>query len=747
MPIRSFILFFLFQITSAQEFSFVGEVYSNKQPLKGVSVILKGSKLGTITNSKGQFKLYFTNLKIPRLIFSHIGYKPIEIKIKPDNLNLGTIILESDERLDEVVVSGTLKPVSRLDSSIPVEVYARTFFKANPTASIFEALENINGIRPQLNCNVCNTGDIHINGQEGSYTMVLIDGLPIVSGLSTVYGLSGIPKSLIERVEVIKGPASTLYGSEAIGGVINLITRLPENTSKFSVDSFLSGWGEVNTDIGYKYNLTGSNSGLLGINYFNYSNPIDNNQDGFTDLTLQDRISIFNKLTFGKKLSIASRFVYEDRWGGQMNWSSEYRGGNGLYGESIYTSRFEIFGKYEFNSKFSFSFSFNDHNHNSFYGLTPFNADQSIGFGQFIWNENMKRHDILFGIAYRYTYYDDDTTATFNELTTLNSPTNTQLPGIFIQDEIKLNSKNNLLLGFRYDYNSTHGNIFTPRINYKTTNQDKSATFRLSLGSGYRVAQVFTEDHAALTGARDVVFLEDLDPERSWNINANFLKKLYFKQGAIIDFDVSIFYTQFSNKIIPDYDTDPNKIIYTNLYGESINQGASLNFNLLMQNGIRVNLGATYIDSFIDQNDLKKRPYLTEKFQGVWKVEKKWKSSNLSLDLTGSVIGPLLLPTLGPLDPRASYSPAFHIINIQLTKSWSNIFETYCGVKNLLDFTPSVESIARSFDPFDNEVSFDDEGNALSTQSNPFALTFDPSYVYASNQGVRFFFGLRWKLN
>ncbi len=747
MPIRSFILFFLFQITSAQEFSFVGEVYYDKQPLEGVSVILKGSKLGTITNSKGQFKLYFTNLKNPRLIFSHIGYKPIEVKIKSNNLNLGTIILESDDRLDEVVVSGTLKPVSRLDSSIPVEVYARTFFKANPTASIFEALENINGIRPQLNCNVCNTGDIHINGQEGSYTMVLVDGLPIVSGLSTVYGLSGIPKSLIERVEVIKGPASTLYGSEAIGGVINLITRLPESTSKFSVDSFLSGWGEVNTDIGYKYNLTGNNSGILGINYFNYSNPIDNNQDGFTDLTLQDRISIFNKLTFGKKLSIASRFVYEDRWGGQMNWSSEYRGVDSLYGESIYTSRFEIFGKYEFNSKFSFSFSFNDHNHNSFYGLTPFNADQSIGFGQFIWNENMKRHDILFGVAYRYTYYDDDTTATFNELTTLNSPTNTQLPGVFIQDEIKLNSKNNLLLGFRYDYNSTHGNIFTPRINYKTTNQDKSAIFRLSLGSGYRVAKVFTEDHAALTGARDIVFLEDLDPERSWNINANFLKKLYIKQGAIIDFDISIFYTQFSNKIIPDYDTDPNKIIYTNLYGESINQGVSVNLNLLMQNGIRVNLGATYIDSFIDQNDLKKRPYLTEKFQGVWKLEKKWKSSNLSLDITGSVIGPLLLPTLGPLDPRASYSPAFHIINIQLTKSWNNIFETYCGVKNLLDFTPSAESIARSFDPFDNGVSFDVEGNALSTQNNPFALTFDPSYVYASNQGVRFFFGLRWKLN
>ena len=747
MTIRLVFLFFIIQIASAQELSVKGKVFFNGQPLEGVSILLKSSNIGTITDFEGQFKLNIANLKNQKLIFSYIGYKPVIRKIDVGDLNLGIIVLESDETLDEVVISGTLKPVSKLDSPVPVEVYSQTFFKANPTASIFEALENINGIRPQLNCNVCNTGDIHINGQEGSYTMILIDGLPIVSGLSTVYGLSGIPQSLIERVEVIKGPASTLYGSEAIGGVINLITRLPENTSKLAVDSFLSGWGEINTDIGFKYRLSDKNSGLIGISYFNYSNPIDNNQDGFTDLTLQDRISIFNKLTFGKKLSIATRFVYEDRWGGQMNWSPEYRGGESIYGESIYTARFEIFGKYELNSEFSFSFSLNDHNQNSVYGSTSFNANQTIGFGQFVWNKNIKRHDILLGMAYRYTIYDDDTTATFNELSKLNQEKITHLPGIFIQDEIIFNSKNTLLLGLRYDYNSLHGNILTPRVNYKISNKDKSTTVRFSIGSGYRVAQVFTEDHAALTGARDVVFLEDIDPERSWNINGNFLKKLYLKQGAIVDFDFSIFHTQFSNKIIPDYDTDPNKIIYTNLNGNSIHQGASLNFNLLIQNGFRVNLGATYIDSYINKQKLRTTPYLTERFQGVWKIEKKWITSNLVLDITGTAIGPLKLPTLGILDPRSSYSTTFHILNFQLTKSWNNTFESYGGVKNLLDFTPPRDSIARSFDPFDNEVTFDTEGNAMSTKNNPFALTFDPSYVYASNQGIRFFFGLRWKLN
>ena len=244
------------QLVSAQDFFVRGKVYSEGQPLSSAFVYVKGSNTGVTTDINGQFSIYFSNIKNPKLLISYLGHKTQIKKIVSNTNDLGIIELELEDSLEEIVISGTLKPVSKLDSPVPVEVYNHTFFRANPTPSIFEALENVNGIRPQLNCNVCNTGDIHINGQEGSYTMVLIDGLPIVSGLSTVYGLSGIPQSLIERIEIVKGPASTLYGSEAIGGVINLITKLPENTSSFSIDSFLSGWGEINTDLGYKYALS-----------------------------------------------------------------------------------------------------------------------------------------------------------------------------------------------------------------------------------------------------------------------------------------------------------------------------------------------------------------------------------------------------------------------------------------------------------------------------------------------------------
>ena len=158
----------------------------------------------------------------------------------------------------------------------------------------------------------------------------------------------------------------------------------------------------------------------MGINYFIYSNPIDNNKDGFTDLTLQDRISIFNKFSLSNKFSIATRFVYEDRWGGQMGWLPIHRGTEILYGESIFTSRFEFFGKYQFSKNLSFQYSFNDHNQNAAYGKILLKAYQTIGFGQLVWNKKIAKHELLMGMAYRFTQYDDNTTATFNNFSTQN---------------------------------------------------------------------------------------------------------------------------------------------------------------------------------------------------------------------------------------------------------------------------------------------------------------------------------------
>ena len=757
MKIYLKIFLLIFSITcNSQNNSLAGKISDGLENLSYVNIYIQNTKLGTSSNEDGYYQIKNIPSGTYKIVVSSLGYKTKTTEITFNKNENEKIIqnfsLVSDNSLDEIVVSGNLRPVSKSASSVPVDVYSKSFFKKNPTPSIFESLQNVNGVRPQLNCNVCNTGDIHINGLEGPYTFVLIDGMPIVSGLSTVYGLTGIPQALIQRVEVVKGPASTLYGSEAVGGIINIITKKPSNSPMLFVDSFSSSWEEINTDIGFKYNASKKIQGLLGINYFNYQNIIDNNNDNFTDLTLQNRISIFNKLNIerrnNKLFTIAFRYVYEDRWGGETNWNKSFRGTDLVYGESIYTSRWETFGTYELptTENIRLQFSANGHHQDSFYGTDSYKADQLIAFGQLIYNKKIKKeHDLLFGIAYRYTTYDDNTFATSESDGETNKPSVIHLPGVFLQDEISLTNQHKLLIGARYDYNSLHGTIFSPRVNYKWNSKNNKNILRFSIGNGFRVANIFTEDHAALSGAREVVFEGELSPEKSWNANVNFVKKISIN-NTLISLDASGFYTHFNNRILPDYETDPNKIIYTNLKGFSVSKGLSLNSDISFPLGLTMNIGATLMDVSINENNIKKRQLLTESFSGVWSISYNLKKSRIKIDYTGNLYGPMKLPLLSELDPRKGESPWFSIQNIQITKKIGTSWEMYGGIKNILNFTPANNSIARSFDPFDSGVDFNSNGEAIATTNNPYALTFDPSYVYASNQGIRGFLGLRYTI-
>ena len=757
MKIYLKIFLLIFSITcNSQNNSLAGKISDGLENLSYVNIYIQNTKLGTSSNEDGYYQIKNIPSGTYKIVVSSLGYKTKTTEITFNKNENEKIIqnfsLVSDNSLDEIVVSGNLRPVSKSASSVPVDVYSKSFFKKNPTPSIFESLQNVNGVRPQLNCNVCNTGDIHINGLEGPYTFVLIDGMPIVSGLSTVYGLTGIPQALIQRVEVVKGPASTLYGSEAVGGIINIITKKPSNSPMLFVDSFSSSWEEINTDIGFKYNASKKIQGLLGINYFNYQNIIDNNNDNFTDLTLQNRISIFNKLNIerrnNKLFTVAFRYVYEDRWGGETNWNKSFRGTDLVYGESIYTSRWETFGTYELptTENIRLQFSANGHRQDSFYGTDSYKADQLIAFGQLIYNKKIKKeHDLLFGIAYRYTTYDDNTFATSESDGETNKPSVIHLPGVFLQDEISLTNQHKLLIGARYDYNSLHGTIFSPRVNYKWNSKNNKNILRFSIGNGFRVANIFTEDHAALSGAREVVFEGELSPEKSWNTNVNFVKKISIN-NTFISLDASGFYTYFNNRILPDYETDPNKIIYTNLKGFSVSKGLSLNSDISFPLGLTMNIGATLMDVSINENNIKKRQLLTESFSGVWGISYNLKKSRIKIDYTGNLYGPMKLPLLSELDPRKGESPWFSIQNIQITKKIGTSWEMYGGIKNILNFTPDNNSIARSFDPFDSGVDFNSNGEAIATTSNPYALTFDPSYVYASNQGIRGFLGLRYTI-
>ena len=305
----TFLLFFICTISNASNtFKITGKVTNqNEEAIPYANIYLKGASKGVLSNIDGAFTIKNIEKGSYTLIASFTGYKAEKQLLIVDRNITINISLEEIELLNEVVITGTKKPVKRLESPIPVEVYSAAFLNKNPAPNIFEALQNVNGVRPQINCSVCNTGDIHINGLEGPYTLVLIDGMPIVSGLSSVYGLSGIPSSLIDQVEIVKGPASSLYGSEAVGGLINVVTKHPDNAPLLFFDSFGTNWEEYNLDLGLKAKVNDKVSMLLGANYYNDSNPMDNNNDNFRDVTLQDRISVFQKWNFKRNENMHSR--------------------------------------------------------------------------------------------------------------------------------------------------------------------------------------------------------------------------------------------------------------------------------------------------------------------------------------------------------------------------------------------------------------------------------------------------------
>jgi outer membrane receptor for ferrienterochelin and colicins len=274
-------------------------------------------------------------------------------------------------------------------------------------------------------------------------------------------------------------------------------------------------------------------------------------------------------------------------------------------------------------------------------------------------------------------------------------------------------------------------------MNYKIQ-PNKFNTLRLSIGNGFRVVNLFTEDHAALTGARQVVIQSALKPEQSWNGNLNYTRFISKGKG-FANIDASAFYTYFTNRIIADYDTDPNKIIYDNLNGYAVSRGISLNTEYAFTFPLKINAGITAMQVFKVENDsLGKQQTSTQihapNWSGTFQVTYTINRYNLTIDLTGQVYGPMRLPIL-PNDFRPEYSPWFSLQNIQLTQKINPRLQVYGGVKNIFNFVPQ-NPIMRPFDPFDKQV----------TINNPNGYTFDPSYNYAPLQGIRVFMGIRYVL-
>jgi outer membrane receptor for ferrienterochelin and colicins len=293
-----------------------------------------------------------------------------------------------------------------------------------------------------------------------------------------------------------------------------------------------------------------------------------------------------------------------------------------------------------------------------------------------------------------------------------------------------------LLSGARFELSNIQGIIASPRIALKWSN-NSNHILRLSAGNGFRIVNLFTEDHAALSGARDVVIAEELNPERSWNGNLNYTGT-FTPDFGYVTLDATLFYTYFTNKIIPDYDTDPQKIIYRNIDGYAVSRGFTFNTDVSFKKHWKVLAGITLMDVFTKQpgatgNVEKQRQLFAPVFSGNYAVSYNLPAWKLVIDVTGKVFGPQRLPVV-PNDFRPEYSPWFSLANLQMTKRLGKRVEVYAGIKNLLNFMPK-NPILRPEDPFDKRVN--------DPVNNPNGYTFDPSYNYAPVMGRRGMLGVR----
>lgn len=730
-----------------------GKITDGKEAIPFATVFITELQKGVSSDENGFFSIPFLPKGEYQLQISAMGYRSrmVEWQINDqDTIALGPIILVEDVLgIEEVVVTGIMKEAFTTASPIKVEVITAKYMINNiaPT-NLVEGISLINGVQEVVECGVCYTNSISINGLPGAYTAVLMDGSPMFGNLAAVYSLNGIPTMIIDRIEVIKGPSSTLYGSEAVAGVINIITKDPTEQPDCAFDLMATTHNEWYLNGAWTPKVKDWD-GYIGLN-FGYINSFhDDNEDLFGDVANLDRISLFSKWSMdrpeNKRVTIAAKYYYEDRRNGVETYLQDrgyqrYRGSGSIYGESIYTQRLEVFGTYELAGKeiFKLDYSFSHHDQDSYYGADFYEARQRIAYANFTWNKPMANHDLLMGLTSRYQFYDDNTIATQTE--SFNQPDHQFIPGIFFQDEWSIGKNWTLLTGLRIDHYQAHGFIGAPRLNvkYKPTIW---TSLRGNFGTGFRLVNLFTEDHAFVTGQRTVEIREDLKPERSYNVAFNW-NQVYTLGNSQGTFDVDAFYTHFTNKILPDYDT-PGMIIYENIGGYALSKGIGLSTSHQFMFPLAINVSVNWQDVkeaelLPDGNFIKRKVEFAPNWTAVSTFNYRWKKAGLNLAYTLQMTGPMALPEVYDLDAagnpllhsRSTQSPAFAFHNLQLTKTFKkSAWEVYTGLQNLANYTQEISPLAGVRDP---------------NFAPGFSPYFDTSYAFGPIHGRELYLGLRW---
>ena len=538
-----------------------------KEHLPYITIALKGTTIGTVTDATGHY--FLKNLPEGNFILevSSVGYKTVTRNVtlkKGKTLEEDFEIEEDAIALDGVVVSANRSETTRRMAPTLVNVVDLKLFETTNSSTLSQGLNFQPGVRVETNCQNCGFQQVRINGLDGPYTQILIDSRPVFSALSGVYGLEQIPASMIERVEVMRGGGSALFGSSAIAGTINIITKEPLRNSGQLSHTITSLGGsssfDNNTSLNASLVTDDHRAGLYIFGQNRYRSGYDYDGDGFTELPKLKNQTVgfrsYLKTSTYSKLTFEYHHMQEFRRGGDMLNRPPHEAHiaeqlqHSIDGGSL---KFDYFSPDEKNRLSVFASAANT-DRDSYYGPgnDPLKAYgkttdlTAMGGAQYVHTFDkcfFMPSDLTAGLEYNRDRLKDNMWG-YNRHTdqTVN------IYSAFLQNEWK-NDRWGILIGGRLDkHNMVDNVIFSPRANLRF-NPTQNINLRFSYSSGFRAPQAFDEDlHVENVGGNVamVELADNLKEERSQSLSAS--ADIYHRFGAFqVNFLVEGFYTKLSD--------------------------------------------------------------------------------------------------------------------------------------------------------------------------------------------------------
>ena len=732
----------------AQQFSKGTVVDEANLPLMGAEVYWNGTQIGVSTDDNGTFTLKRTE-NSNTLVISYIGYKTKTVKVT--NSEALHIQLEPQSALEEVVV--TQKRANTMKSQWQVAnlhtMSSGELLKA-ACCNLSESFSTNPSIDVNFSDAVTGNKQIKMLGLTSPYILMAEENIPAMRGASQAYGLSFVPGTWIESIQITKGAGSVINGYESISGQINYEIEKPINARPFFLNLYTSEDSRYELNAHTKVKLSDKWATSLLAHGNVRQRKSDHNHDGFIDNPIGNQINLLNRWQYsnaekGWVSFVNLNYMKDERQAGQIDYNPlTDKGTTNAWGSEVNSERFTLSNKtgYVFPDtpykSIGLQNSFQSHRQDSYFGLNSYDIHQKSWYGNLIYNSIIGNTQHKFATGLSGTYDD------YNELLTTSALAGDfsridRSVGAFFEYTYDNSSNFSFVAGIRADSHNNLGNFITPRFHLRY-NPWKQATFRLSAGRGKRAANVIAENQQLLASSRQLHIiggdggkLYGLNPEIAWNYGASFLQafKIWGKNAEL---SVDFYRTHFDNQVVVDLDHSPQQALFYNLDGKSFANSLQAEVSITPVKGLDFKAAYKYYDVQTQFTKGQLEKTLTPKHRWFANVAYETpdthenKHSQWKFDVTFNWLGEQRLPTTAtnPLAYRLSdYAPSFATLNTQITRVFSKTFEVYVGGENITNYK---------------------QANGILAADAPFGAYFDSTMQYAPAFGQMYYAGLRFKL-